>query len=184
MFEPLEVYCSIFPTLKLLHTNYCNCIYFRGDKSSRFGSFQQFRVFVMYYYCLIKSSCSRVVYRVGILGQLFGTPPQLLEHRPIEDSGTTFWNTIPTFGTPTHQGFWDNFLEHHPNFWNTTPSSRGDSGTSFWNTTPTFGAPPHRRNNENTKRPGQEFWCNLWNTIPLSRTAQTARVGHFSMRAN
>ena len=27
-------------------------------------------------------------------------------------------------------------MEHHPNFWNTTPSSRGDSGTIFWNTTP------------------------------------------------
>ena len=42
----------------------------------------------------------RVVYRVGILGQLFATPPQLLEHHPIE-----LW------------GFWDNFLEHHLNFW-------------------------------------------------------------------
>ena len=35
-------------------------------------------------------------------------------------------------------------MEHHPNFWNTTPSSREDSGTTFWNTTPTFGTPPHR----------------------------------------
>ena len=64
---------------------------------------------------------------MGILGQHFGTPPQLLEHHPIEP-----W------------GFWDNFLEHHPNFWNTTPSSRGDSGTTFWSTTSTFGTPPHR----------------------------------------
>ena len=44
---------------------------------------------------------------MGILGQIFGAPPQLLEHHPIEP-----------------RGFWDNFLNHHPNFWNTTPSTR------------------------------------------------------------
>ena len=75
----------------------------------------------------------------GYSGTTFGTPPQLLEHHPIEP-----W------------GFWDNFLEHHPNFWNTTSSSRWDSWTTFWNTTPT---PTHRRNNENTNRPGWGFWC-------------------------
>ena len=56
-----------------------------------------------------------VVYRVGILGQLFGTPLQLLEHHPILGQ---------LFGTPQlleHQpiepwGLWDNCLEHHPNF--------------------------------------------------------------------
>ena len=41
---------------------------------------------------------------VGILGQPFRAPPQLLEHQPIEP-----W------------GFWDNFLEHKPN---TTPSAQ------------------------------------------------------------
>ena len=104
---------------------------------------------------------------MGILGQHFGTPPQLLEHHPIENSGSTFRNTTPTFGTPPHRavgilgqffgtpphlfehhpieysgttfgapprllehhpieprGFWDNLLEHHPNFWNTTPSTQ------------------------------------------------------------
>ena len=90
---------------------------------------------------------------MGILGQLFGTPPQLLKHHPIGDSGTTFWNTTPTFGTPPHsgttfwntptfgtpphRGFWDNFLEYHPTFWNTTPSSRGDNFLEHHpNTTP------------------------------------------------
>ena len=74
--------------------------------------------------CTHAYACIRtriVVCRVGILRQLSGTPPQLLKHHPIES-----W------------GFWDNFLEHHPNFRNTTPSSRGDYGTTFWNTTPTF----------------------------------------------
>ena len=100
-----------------------------------------------------------VVYRVGILGQLFGTPPELLEHHPIKPWGIlgqhhpNFWNTTP---------FWDNFLEHHPNFWNTIPfwDNFLEHHPNFWNTTPSrilrqlFGTPPHRRNNENTNRPG------------------------------
>ena len=97
------------------------------------------------------------------------------------DSGTTFWNTTPTFGTPPHRGFWD-FLEHHPNFWNTTPSRIlgqrfgttpqhhpiEDSGTTFWSTTPAFGTPPHRG-----------FWDNFWNTTPSTqqREHQPARLG-------
>ena len=112
-----------------------------------------------------------VVDRVGILGQLFGTPPQLLEHHPIEP-----W------------GFWDNFLEHHPNFCDTTPSSRGDSGTNFWNTTPSrilgqlFGAPPQLLEHHPIGDSGTNFWSttpnfktppqilehhpNFWNTTP------------------
>ena len=54
-----------------------------------------------------------VVYRVGILGRLFGTPPQHLEHRSIEDSGTTLWKTTPTFGTPLHRAPAQQ-REHHP----------------------------------------------------------------------
>ena len=58
------------------------------------------------------------------------------------DSGTTFWNTTSTFGTPPHRAV-------------------GDSGTTFWNTTPTFGTPSHS---------GTTFWNttpNFWNTTPF-----------------
>ena len=93
-------------------------------------------------------------------------------------------------------GFWDNILEHHPNFWNTTQSSRGDSGTTFWSTIPTFRTPPHRA----VGILGQLFGAppqhhpigattrtltgqcggsgaSFWNTIPSSRRAtnQTTR---------
>ena len=92
---------------------------------------------------------------MGILGQHFGTPTQLLEHHPVEP-----WR------------FWDNVLDHHPNFWNTTPSSRGDSGTTFWNTTPT---PPHRRRTPTGQGGGSA--ATFWNTTPSSRMAtnQAAR---------
>ena len=138
-----------------------------------------------------------------ILGQLFGTTPQLLEHHPIEpwrfwdnvlEHHPNFWNTAP---------FWDNFLEHHPNFWNTTPSSRGDSGT----TTPqllehhpidatkrtptgqgrsssaTFGTPPHR-----AQTAGVGHWraepTSLWSpqeiimSAPLFDESRAARNNH------
>ena len=127
---------------------------------------------------------------MGILGQLFGTPPQLSEHHPIGvttrtptgqggGSGTTFWNTRATslrsrqeiimcvsldrvgilgqlFGTPPQ------LLEHHPIGATTrTPTGQGGgSGATFWNTRAsnqtahntiygegfgaTFGTPPHR----------------------------------------
>ena len=104
-----------------------------------------------------------VVYRVGILLQHFGTPPQLLEHHPIEDSGTTFWNTTPTFGTPPHRGFWDNFLEHHPN---TTPSRILGQ---------LFGAPPKLLEHHPNEDSGKTFR----NTTPSTqqREHQPARVG-------
>ena len=101
-----------------------------------------------------------VVYRVGILGLLFRTSPQLLEHHPIEPWG--FWdNTTPLIGTPPHSG---------TTFWNTTPTfeTPPHSGTTFWSTTPTFGTPPHRA-------AGTTFWNTTLST--QQREHQPARVG-------
>ena len=63
-------------------------------------------------------------------------------------SGTTFWNTTPTFGTPHHRaagilgqlfGTTPQLLEHHPIGATTrTPIGQGRSSGA------TFGTPPHR----------------------------------------
>ena len=107
---------------------------------------------------------------MGILGQLFGTPP----HRAVGDSGTTPPQLLE------HHPFWDNSLEHHPNFWNITP---------FWDN-----ILEHHPNVWNPPHPG--FWDNFLEHHPIDATptgqgrssgatfgtpthrAQTARVGH------
>ena len=133
----------------------------------------------------------QVVHIVGIPGKLFETPPRLLEHHTIEP-----W------------GFWDSLWEHHPNFWNTTPSSRGaswttflehhpnttpsaqqrehqparvgGSGATFWNTTPSSRMAINRTARNTIY--GEGSGATFLNTTPSSRRAQTARVG--PMRAD
>ena len=98
--------------------------------------------------------------------QLFGTPHHRAAGPPTRPRATPYMLRVlmqPLEHHPTepqgHQpdrdntgwGFWYNFLEHHPNFWNTTS---------------TFGTLPHRaagprRKNENTNQIARRIFPHL-----------------------
>ena len=90
--------------------------------------------------------------------------------------------------------FWGNFLKHHPHFWNTTPSSRGDKSLEHHpidatKRTPTgqgrssgatFGTPPHRAQTREWDIGGRSLWSpqEIIRSAPLFDESREARNNH------